>query len=294
MPSGLVGKKVVVIGGGTIGVPLATHLRAIGAEVFTSTRHKSDVGGACFYLDLDDDPADWQIPPCDVMFLCAAMTSLADCRIYPDRARQINVSAALQLARISGEAGGFPIFLSTNQVFAGERGDYAPGDPLSPRSIYGQLKAEAERAIREISSACIVRLGKVIAPNFRLFGDWQEKLRAGQAISAFSDLVMAPVAISTVNLALASLAAKRRGGVWHVSGAHDISYLEAGRHLARRIGAPPELVIDSSAVAAGIPEAERPAFTSLSNIDFTKLSGVEIGSPHTEIDLGMGFSNVTG
>jgi dTDP-4-dehydrorhamnose reductase len=288
--SGLAGSKVVVIGGGMIGAALAAHLRTIGADVVTSTRRKNEVGRACFYLDLADDPADWRIPPCDVMFLCAAMTSLADCRTYPNRARRINVSGALQVIKLCSGAGAFTVFLSTNQVFAGDRGDHGPDDLVSPRSVYGQLKAEAERAIKEaVPECCIVRLGKVIAPDFKLFRDWREKLLAGHAVSAFSDLVMAPVAIATVNAAFVSLAAKRRGGIWHVCGARDISYLDAGRHLARRVNAAPALVTAGSAVAAGIPEAERPAFASLANVAFTKFTGVQIGCPLAEIDLGMGF-----
>jgi dTDP-4-dehydrorhamnose reductase len=119
--------------------------------------------------------------------------------------------------------------------------------------------------------------------------DWQEKLQAGHEVHAFSDMVMAPVSISTVKCALAFLAAKRRGGIWHVSGEDNISFFEAGRHLAHRIGVPPALVIDSSAVSAGIPAAERPAYASLSNYEFMRDSGIEIGNAHTEIDLGMGF-----
>jgi dTDP-4-dehydrorhamnose reductase len=288
--SDLKGKSVVVLGAGTIGTPLATHLRAAGAMVTTSTRRKSNVNGTCFYLDLTDDPAHWRIPACDVVFICAAMTALADCRTYQHTARHINVSAAFQLVRSCSEVGSFPVFFSTNQVFPGDRGDYAPNDPIAPRSTYGLLKAEAEQAIREsFPACCIVRLSKVIAPNFKLFVDWREKLLAGHEVHAFSDMVMAPVSISTVKSALAFLAAKRRGGVWHVSGEHNISFFEAGRHLAHRIGASPALVIDSSSVSAGIPAAERPAYASLSNYEFIRASGIEIGNAYTEIDLGLGF-----
>lgn len=90
--------------------------------------------------------------------------------------------------------------------------------------------------------AAILRLSKVVSPMLALFQGWMRDLRAGTPITPFDDLMMAPVPVECVADFTARLLDERRGGVFQLSGAADVNYVEAARLLALQLGADPELV----------------------------------------------------
>jgi len=88
----------------------------------------------------------------------------------------------------------------------------------------------------------VVRLTKVISSDMALLTGWVQALRAGEAIRPFSDMTMAPVPLRFAVQALAGVAERRLPGITQVSAEQDITYEEAARHLAQRLGADPALV----------------------------------------------------
>ena len=278
----------IVGGDGAIGAALHAHLAGRGVASIRSSRRF--VSRDAFHLDLRSPDLGGRSRDNDVVVLAAAMTSLAACRQDPAAARQANVEAPLALARQAREAGAFVIFLSTNQVFDGAKADPMPGDPVSPRSIYGELKAEAETRLAELGDGvAILRLGKAIGPHLQLFQTWRHDLLAGKSITAFDDLVMAPIALAKIACALEHLGLARAHGVHHLSGAEEIDYLDAARHFATRLGAPEDQVVPSRAAEAGIPEAERPPHTRLAPADIAEIVGFTGADARSELDIGLGF-----
>ena len=76
----------------------------------------------------------------------------------------------------------YTLFLSTNQVFSGER-PHVPADaPVSPVSEYGRQKAEAERVLRSRMAngapIGVLRLAKVVSPGMALVTNWRQELTA--------------------------------------------------------------------------------------------------------------------
>ena len=84
---------------------------------------------------------------------------------------------------------------------------------------------------------------------------------------------------------------RRSGGIWHLGGREDINYAEAGRHLARRLGADEKLVQPTSAAAGGIPKDERPVHTVLVLGEIETMTGVRNADAWTELDIGLGFAD---
>ncbi len=281
--------RVCVIGGdGAIGAALLRRLHSDGVAAVASTRRAAPDASDRFRLDLADDLHGFRLPDCDVLVLAAAMTRLADCRENPEAARRINVEAPVALAQMGIHRGAFVIFLSTNQVFDGSRAGVSCDEPTNPRSAYGAMKSEAENRLRALNrDVAIVRLSKVIGRHLGLFEDWRKRLSADEPIDAFVDLVMAPIAIDKVVAGLEAIGLQRAGGIWHLGGREDISYYEAARHLARRLGAPPALVRAASATEKGIPAVERPPHTALHPGSIDALTGVVIDDAFAELDKGL-------
>jgi len=243
------GPILVVGGDGLIGRALCQQFEADGQDVIATSRRLDARSGWRLHLDLGK-PGEWRLPEsCRAAVLCAAATNLAFCRDHPDEARRINVDHTLKLARELSARSAFLVFLSTNQVFNGETPKAPPETAFDPRTVYGALKAEAEREFAKLGvDNAILRLSKVFSPDMPLLKEWREILRGGGSVSAFTDYRCAPIDLATTVQVISDVTAGERRGVWQLSPAEDVSYAEIAMEVARRVGADPKqaLAIPSS------------------------------------------------
>jgi dTDP-4-dehydrorhamnose reductase len=235
--------RVLIIGAeGGIARGLAAAYANDGVEVWRTTRRPNNVAPQCLFLDLSESAENWHLPPVpiDIVFLCAAVTSQAQCENQPDATAQINVLHTIQLGRQLAAAGTFVIFVSTNLVLDGETPFAAATHPYNPQTAYGRQKAEAERQLLQLGQqAAIVRVGKVIAPGMPLFEKWVSDLRLGQCINPYHDLAMAPVSLSFAVEVLRKVAQQRRPGIIHATAARDMTYAQAAVLIAQKLGVDP-------------------------------------------------------
>jgi dTDP-4-dehydrorhamnose reductase len=248
-----------------LGRELMARMQQAGESVIGTTRRRDQVSGPHVYLDLSEDVERWQCDrPVGVAVLCAGATKLASCEADPAATARINVQGISALARNLAVSGTFILHLSTSSVFDGSAPRRLPHDPVSPRSEYGRQKAEAERQVLELGKlGAVVRLTKVLEPRPPLLQGWVQALRSGQPIHPFSNMVMAPIPLEFVGEVLHRLVGLRLPGVIQVSAERDVTYAEAARHIARRLGADEDLVQPITAEEAGIPRIAKPAHTTL-------------------------------
>jgi dTDP-4-dehydrorhamnose reductase len=272
----------LVIGAdGRLGGGLRQALAAAGQRVLATSRRRD---GEHAFLDLAAPPETWALPAeASVAYLCAAVTSQAACERDPDGTRRVNVRHTVALASRLAAAGAFVVFPSTNLVFDGTRPARASDDAVCPRTAYGRQKAAAEADLLALGAA-VVRLTKVIAPDDALLCGWARSLRAGETIHPFADLVFAPLPLAFVARALMTIAARRGAGLWQLSGERDVSYADAARHLARRLGADEALIVPGSAQDAGIPAGSRPPHTTLDTRRWREAIGTPLPSVEATLD----------
>lgn len=288
-------QRILVVGAdGTIGRALAQALAARGDSVWTTTRRKGRAPGPSqIAADLAvDDLGAIPLPDVDVAVICAAMAHFADCREQPDLAYRINVSQPHALAQRLAAAGSRVVLLSTSAVFDCNSPRMRAEREYAPTSAYGTLKADAERRALAVGRATsVLRLTKVVARDMPLLRGWMERLRASQAVEAFGDLTIAPIATDHVVAALLSVLQDGAGGIYQVSGADDVSYADIARHLCRRLGADKELVHEISAVARGIPVSEVTRFTSLDTQRLADLSAFRAPRAMDVLDQVFGLTS---
>ena len=96
-----------------------------------------------------------------------------------DRSFVVNARAVKRMAERCADAGALLVHLSTNYVFAGDRGEpYTEGDVPSPRSIYAISKLAGEHcALAYCDDALVVRTSG-------LYGRTAAPPRAGTSCSA--------------------------------------------------------------------------------------------------------------
>jgi dTDP-4-dehydrorhamnose reductase len=174
-------------------------------------------------------------PPSGIIH-CAAMSKSAECQAHPDPARRINVETTARLAELAAD---MPfIFLSTDLVFDGRKGNYSETDVVNPLSVYGETKVAAERIVLTNPRHTVIRtsLNGGTSPT----GDrgFNEQLRlawqAGQQPGLFGDEFRSPISAAVTARATWELLTQRRTGLFHVAGAERLSRVAMGELLAAR------------------------------------------------------------
>lgn len=276
-----------IIGGdSTIGSALADALASRGDTVYATTRRAIAASENAVHLDLaTSDPDAIALPTADIAYFCAAITGFSACRANKVLARQVNVTAPTLIARRLVAAGTKVVLLSTSAVFDWRVPLVQATRPLCPVTIYGMLKAEAEAAFSPLGTAAsILRVSKVLTPADGLMNGWIDELSQKRSVTAYSDHHMAPVTLDDAVSALLAISGNSEGGVFQVSGASDISYNDAARHLASRLGADPHLCIETRATESGVPPEEIICYSSMDTSRIAALTGWKAPDPYSVID----------
>jgi dTDP-4-dehydrorhamnose reductase len=263
--SAATGHPLLVVGAaGQIGAALEARLLRDGRNVIATTRQPSPAPGR-IRLDLADAPEQWQLPDCcDVTWLLAGITSLAQCQADPDLTRRVNVDHTLALARMMSDRGSHIVFVSTNLVTSGMRPDIPLTAEIAPQCEYGQQKADVERALLGSGmSASVLRITKVAETLGPLLRNWARELTQGRSIAPFSDLVCAPIRLADVLEALTRLGELRMTGLFHIGARPDLRYDQIASALAAKLGVAGDLVRPTTSTAAGVPLLACPRFTTL-------------------------------
>jgi len=273
--------RLLIVGiDGLLGGALRREFQSRGYDVAGTQLQDAAEEDGSLNLDLARSPDRWPvIPECRAAVLCAAITSLDQCRRDPAGTRQVNVVNTLELAKLLAARGCFVVFISSNLVFDGSKPLRRPDEPTSPQTEYGRQKAEVESGFRKLGgSNGIVRLTKVVHPELKLFRGWIQALSQGNPVSAFSDFLCSPIALAATVRSIATVAEKELPGVWQLSGAADVSYADIAEEFARRLGQNPALVQRASGQTANLLE-HLPRHTTLDASRSHRELGFEISNP---------------
>lgn len=269
--------RVLIIGAdGIIGSALYEHLSRRGLTVFGTTRRRGEAGSdRSIYLDLEEPQIAFdRLPAVDAAIICAAMARFADCRARPELARRVNVTTPTDLTERLTERGTFVVRLSSSAVFDCRMPRAHADQPTAPRSVYGRLQADAEKAILGMGDkTSVLRLTKIVTDDFPLIRNWIATLAQGGNIEAFEDHTLCPLPLAAAVEAAATVLESRQRGIFQVSGAADISYADLARYLVHRLGLSPDRVTAVRAVDRGVLADDVTPHTSMDTTRLTALNG---------------------
>jgi dTDP-4-dehydrorhamnose reductase len=271
-------RNFLVIGGdGQLGSSLTSHLTQTGQHVHATYFFNDQICTGSSFLDLSGDISNFQIPgPIDVAFLCAAVTSLDQCRTQPEESRKINVENTLTLAKRLSLTGAALFFPSSNLVFDGLVPFRKVTDPVSPRCEYGRQKAETESMLTELTDkAAIIRFTKIISPGMTIIKNWITDLRQGRSIHPFSDMVLSPVSLRFATEAIIAIMQRESYGLWQVSAREDVTYEQMASYLAQKMGISQKLIEPIRVDQSGLRFETIPEHTTLDTSRLKEELGLE-------------------
>jgi dTDP-4-dehydrorhamnose reductase len=272
---------VLVVGGDSlVGGGLLAALRRRGRRAYATTRRPETVNESRIFLDFQN-PEDFQLPlNVDHAVILAAAADYTLCATDP-MARVVNVELIPRCVAALMERGCFVSFVSTNTVFGGERPWPGEDDPHAPGIPYAEQKHEAEERIAALADRLglrqmmsVVRLTKILDRSTPPLPAWFAGWERGEVVTPFADLVFAPMSISFVGEALATLAEKNIPGNLHLSGADNVSYVTFAEAIAGAMGVDKKLIAPTTASERGVHIAFKPTYSGLGMERTTRLSGI--------------------
>jgi dTDP-4-dehydrorhamnose reductase len=172
------------------------------------------------------------------------------------------------------------VYLSSDGIFDGERGQYTEGDEPTPCTRYGKNLLFCETLVKELcSDYCIIRPSYIYGfsagrLDFRL-SRTRERLEQGEHIEFFDDMYKSPLGVWQVAEAVADLSLSSYVGTLHVAG-ERLSLFELHRQAMRALN------VDTTRLTPALMPSE-PGFlrdTSLDSSAWQTLAGTQPLSVH--------------
>lgn len=231
-------KNILIIGAsGYIGSRLyKTLINNNSYKVFGSYFKKSHQN--LYYLDINDESSVENLvmkTKPSVIIWCAGLKDLKFTEKNKSKTFKINFEAVKILYSKAKNFKIHFIFLSTDYVFDGDKGNFSISDKTNPRTIYGKSKLLAENFIKEnFSHFSIVRTSAVIGKG-SLFFDWLvNKLLNNNEIDLFQS-VFSPTPLNLLCTQIIHLIEKKESGIYHICGEKSFNRFEFGQHIANML-----------------------------------------------------------
>jgi perosamine synthetase len=127
----------------------------------------------------------------DVIIHCASLTEIDKCETDREKTKKINVTATGDIVKaLDGDISVKLIYISSDSVYDGVKGDYSETDEINPQNYYGVTKYEGEVEVRRHPNHLILRTN-IFGWNFqdkRSLGEWiLFELKSGNRINCFKD-----------------------------------------------------------------------------------------------------------
>jgi dTDP-4-dehydrorhamnose reductase len=225
-----------------------------------------------------------------VCFHFAACTNLAYCEQNPGYADKINVVASSAIAKACADTGTRVVYMCTDSIFDGKKGNYSEADATTPLNSYASSKLRGEQVILASSERNISIRGNIIGTerqhisSMKLY-DWAvENLKNQESITGFADVIFNPLGVDTLSEFLGQIVQlDLPGGCWHLGTKNPVSKDQFIRLVAKSNG------LSDACITRGLQadlnlQPARPLNTSLQTVKIES-AGISMPTIESELDL---------
>jgi dTDP-4-dehydrorhamnose reductase len=159
-----------------------------------------------------------------VVVHAAAMTQVDDCELRPQLCEQINVNGTSQILTDAETFSSHFIYVSTDFVFDGEKGNYSEEDETVPISLYGFTKMQAEAMVQTsnipfaIVRTCLVYGNMLQGTRSNIISWVKESLEQNKPIKVVTDQWRTPTYVEDLAKGILLIIQKKAAGIYHISG----------------------------------------------------------------------------
>jgi dTDP-4-dehydrorhamnose reductase len=255
-------RVLVIGGGGQVGGKVLSYCKERGIETYSTYMSRQPTLGVEHSYPLDKTDASsarkliHTLQP-QAIVDTAALHNVDYCETHKEEAWKVNVAGTRNVAEAARRSRAKIVFISTDYVFDGEKGNYSESDTPHPISEYGVTKVEAEKEVAKISNDHLIIRPSVIyswVPESQLalgsvsgkpvnFGMWVfQKLSKGEKINAVDDQFSSPTLADILAEAIVKGIENDLTGVYHIAGKSRLSRFEFTLRLAEKMGFSRDLI----------------------------------------------------
>lgn len=172
----------------------------------------------------------------DVVIHTVAKIDVDDCEKKPKEAVKQNEILTKKILKAMPRKTKI-VYISTDQVFEGQKPFAKEEDPTRPVNVYGRTKLAAEQIVKKSGHPYLI-----LRTNFfgwssgrkKNFGEWLiQSLRKKIPIQLFDDFYFTPIYVGKLAKFIAVLLLRRANGTYHLAGRDRVSKYKFGRVLSK-------------------------------------------------------------
>jgi len=235
--------RVLITGGrGLLGANILKHLSKQNNYKLVSIGRTTINSKSCFNVICDiterDSVLDLDTLKPDLIIHCAAMTNISYCEQHPDAAYQTNALGSEHIAQLAKKVNAKLIYISTDAVFDGLKGNYTETDQPNPVHAYGKTKLQGEQAASQTHENIIVirtnLFGKNLFNNNLSFIETILKnLSQDIEYHAFYDVIFNPLYVINLIEYIMKLYHLDAKGIYHIGSSEVMSRYDFARLVAK-------------------------------------------------------------
>ncbi len=215
----------------------------------------------------------------ELVIHAAAWTDTAGCESDPERALLVNGEGSRHVAEACARAGAAMLYVSTNEVFAGEAAEpYQEEDEPNPINAYGRSKLEGERYVQStmeryyiVRTAWLYGAGRVSFPEKVL-----RTAAEARSLKGVTDEIASPTWTADLAAGIAALVRGAPFGIYHLTNSGHCSRLEWVQEILRIVGLG-DVTVEPASQREFEAQYRKPVFSALANVNAASL-GIELRS----------------
>ncbi|MDO8517085.1 MAG: SDR family oxidoreductase [Nanoarchaeota archaeon] len=209
----------------------------------------------------------------DYLIISAAANPKPDIsKKYWNNSYLINVTKTKELIDYCFKNNITPVYISTDNIFDGKKGNYKEGDERNPLNSYGQIKYEIENyLLSSEKSFLLLRMGKTfktIKDDPTLFTN----MKAGDKLNLATDQVFTPLYLKDLYEFMKKAIQENYTGIFHLASVHPTTRYHIAKTTRDFFNIKDVELIPCSIESLGLLE-KRPKLIDLNVEKYKKLMG---------------------
>jgi len=176
----------------------------------------------------------------------ASETNVDKCETEREHAWKVNVEGTSSIALACAKTNTKLVYISTDYVFDGEKGNYKEEDKPNPINYYGLTKLEGEKQVAQhCRNYAILRTSVLYGwhPWKQNFTTWTiNQLKQNKEITVVEDHYNTPTLVDNLAEMALEVVEKDLQGLFHASGTERISRYEFAKQIAKTFNLNPHLI----------------------------------------------------
>jgi UDP-4-amino-4,6-dideoxy-N-acetyl-beta-L-altrosamine transaminase/dTDP-4-dehydrorhamnose reductase len=175
----------------------------------------------------------------DVVIHCASLTNIDFCESNRELTSRINIEGTRAVVESLRNLDCKLVYISTDTVYDGVKGNYMESDPVNPPNFYGLSKYEGELETLKKADALVIRtniFGWNVINKYSI-AEWIiAELASGREIKGFRDVIFSSIYNFDLARVLDQAIGKNLCGIYNLASSTSISKFDFAIDLAERFG----------------------------------------------------------